>query len=496
MYKTTVHAAAMRAAWLLAPLTAMVLCAGVIRAEPTTLPNGFHFRPNKGAFADAIPFYWKGTYHVFYLWAGRGGTTWEHLSSTDLLHWQEHPTALRPGAKGTPDADSIFTGSIIERDGTFHAFYTGWNPAHATHREQIMHATSSDLVAWTKHPEHTFHADGTVYQDAGGKDFRDPFVFRHVASGKYVMLLFARKMPDGGGVVGRYVSDDLLTWTPAEPLAGAQAGECPDWFESDGREYLLLSRGGMWWASAGALHQTWQVPKVPQLDTPLLYAVKRLYDGKRHVAFGFVRDLKGESDLGAQNWGGTMGLPREVYRDERGELRVRPVAELARVFDKSAWSLTAAAPLYDARAGEWKHENGVLSGKGGVVSLAVNAPADYLLRVSAKCSPIARVQIRFRDQGPHGGGYSLVIDRRHQTTELRAPLHTFERGTPLANDRPVTVEAYVLGNIIECFVNDAHAFTTRAYDFRTGALSITVDEGGATLTELDIRTVGGRGDER
>lgn len=88
---------------------------------------------------------------------------------------------------------------------------------------------------------------------------------------------------------------------------------------------------------------------------------------------------------------------------------------------------------------------------------------------------------------PRGGGYSLVIDRLHQTTELRAPLHVFARATPIPNDEPVRVQAFVLGNIIECFVNDAHAFTTRAYDFPTGDLSLTADEGGATITELNLR---------
>ena len=49
----------------------------------------------------------------------------------------------------------MFTGCVIERDGVFHIFYTGHNETfRGTDRpdEAIMHATSPDLVHWTKHP--------------------------------------------------------------------------------------------------------------------------------------------------------------------------------------------------------------------------------------------------------------------------------------------------------------------------------------------------------
>ncbi len=464
---------------------ASVLSGRAFGAEDARWPNGIHYRPEKGAFADAIPFFWKGTYHVFYLHAGLGGTTWDHIASTDLLHWQELPAALKPGTHDAPDGDCVFTGSIFEHDGVFHAFYTGWNPSDPNHREQIMHATSPDLAVWTKHPELTFHADGAVYQDDHGKDFRDPLVFWNEATKEFWMLLYARRTSDGMGVTAVWTSSDLLAWRPASPVEGMDAGECPDYFEFGGRPYILNSRGGMWWQSAASLREVWQKPKVPKLDTPLLYAVKRLFDGKRHIAFGFVRDLEGGRDFGAMNWGGTMCLPREVFRSSQGDLRVRPVAELDLAFGDPIYSLTDAEPAFDSRAGEWKLESGELRGRGDV-SVAIKAPADYMLRATVKSSPIARIEFRFRDQGPEAGGYSLVIDREHQISEIRGPLHVFVRTTPIPSDAPVRVQAFVIGNIIECFVNDEIAFTTRAYDFPAGGLSITCNEGGATISELTI----------
>lgn len=447
--------------------------------------TGVHYRPGEGSFADAIPFFWEGTYHVFYLRGGIGGCTWEHLSSADLVNWKEHPTALAPGEPDAPDGESIFTGSVLERDGRFHAFYTGWNPKHPSHREQIMHATSQDLNAWTKHPQHTFHADGKTYQDNDGKDFRDPFVFWNARAKEYWMLLYARRTSDGRGVIGRYGSDNLTTWQPMPPLNCGSAGECPDLFPIGDRWYLLMSRGGMWAASSERLDGRYEPPKVAHLDTPMLYAVKRLFDGERHIGFGFVRDLKDESDFGNMLWGGTMCLPREIYEAEAGRLEVRPVDEVVRAFSHKVWDLETQ-PSPQVRAGEWKYDGSVLHAKGDHVAAAFSVPRDYMLLLEAKPSPIGKMIVRFRDQGPAGGGYSLAIDMLHQTTELRGPLYTYERGTPIDRDKPVRVRAFAHGTILECFVNDAHAFTSRCYDFPDGDLSIQANDGRLAMKRLEV----------
>ena len=63
---------------------------------------------------------WKGRYHLFYIFQDadlpRGGHCWGHASSTDLLHWVHHPTALAP-APEDPDT-GIFSGNgFIDKDG-------------------------------------------------------------------------------------------------------------------------------------------------------------------------------------------------------------------------------------------------------------------------------------------------------------------------------------------------------------------------------------------
>jgi len=73
---------------------------------------GYHFVIPEG---QAMPFdpngaiYWKGRYHLFYIFQDSRGHNWGHVSSTDLFHWRHHPTGLVSG---------MFSGNcFINKDG-------------------------------------------------------------------------------------------------------------------------------------------------------------------------------------------------------------------------------------------------------------------------------------------------------------------------------------------------------------------------------------------
>ena len=183
-----------------------------VAVEPYADP--IHYRPQVGVLADTIPFYWKGEYHVFYLHGRVGNVPWEHIASADLVHWRELPTALvANGAPDGPDGQHIYTGSVIERNGVFHAFYTGWNQNNPHGREFVMHATSQDLIHWTKHPQDIFGPDGVLYANHKDRDFRDPYVFWNAETKTYSMVLCANSLTGGGP--GMAVSNDLKSWQPA-----------------------------------------------------------------------------------------------------------------------------------------------------------------------------------------------------------------------------------------------------------------------------------------
>lgn len=116
-----------------------------------------HHVPSTG---DTIAFFGKGVYHLFILKDGG----WQHLTSTDLLNWKELPMALTKGEPTDADGEYCFTGDIIEHEGTYHIFYPGVNRNHPKGAMQMMHATSKDLINFTKHPEENWGPDGIHYK--------------------------------------------------------------------------------------------------------------------------------------------------------------------------------------------------------------------------------------------------------------------------------------------------------------------------------------------
>ena len=70
----------------------------------------YHFVPPEGRWNDLNGMlYWRGRYHIGYLQKIRNApgerdfSSWQHVSSRDLVHWRYHPASLREplaGAKG------------------------------------------------------------------------------------------------------------------------------------------------------------------------------------------------------------------------------------------------------------------------------------------------------------------------------------------------------------------------------------------------------------
>lgn len=444
--------------------------------EPYTSP--LHYRPTAGALADTIPFFWKGEYHIFYLRANIGKVPWEHIVSTDLIHWRELPTALvADGDPNGPDGENMFTGSVIEKDGGFHIFYTGHNPRNPQGFEQVMHATSADLIHWTKHAEHAVRADGVTYRNS---DFRDPYVLWNEAAHAYWMILCARDAKTGHPVQGVAESTDLVAWRqiaplPYDPPLGEGTAECPDLFRIGARWYLIHSpsAGTTDVRYADAVGGTYHRPEPFVIDTPLLYAAKRMFDGKRHVLTGWIRDLGGETDGGDFRWGGDQCVPREVYPGPRGQLYFRPVPEAVALFTRTV--LDTATDLGQAA--------------GQPAQRAWNVPDNYMLSCRVKMDPAATFTLALRRGDDPAAGYRLILRPAAGEASIESPRFHYPRKIDLDATRPNTLRVFVQGPIIECFVNDAYAFTCRAYDYRSGKLGLAVQGGQARVESLTVKTM-------
>lgn len=426
------------------------------------------FRPRMGLVGDAIPFYWKGKYHVFYL----GESRWDHIVSTDLVHWTELPAALVPGTDPLgPDGEACWTGSIVEHKGLFHLFYTGKNMRHEPGDQKVMVATSTDLVHWTKDPSRTFYADGAIYwsKPVNGpaepliyhhQAFRDPDVFWNRSAGEWWLMLHALLADKVTPCLGLYASHDLVRWTARQPLERYPNGaslDCPH----------AAPIGDRWFVIAADHHYTtapdpagpYPAGMVP-FEEGDLFVPKTLFDGKRRLLWGWVADLENHDDAGGGRWGGTLSMAHEIYADTEGRLRSRPPAEIVKHFARTVASATAA--------GAWE------------------TPTDYMLDAKLGLPAGGRAAVTFRGiEGDPKSGFRLEIDARQGRLTLRSPYREFKQAYQPVHGGVAHVTAFVLDDIIECFVDDAYAFTMRAYQ-RTGTRLAIDCEGGASVTAMKV----------
>lgn len=198
----------------------------------------YHFSPPEKWMNDPNGMvYYQGEYHLFYqyypdstVW---GPMHWGHAVSKDLVSWEHLPIALYPDSLGY-----IFSGSAVVDWENTSGFGTTENPPmvaiftyHDPNREGetnfqyqgIAYSTDKGRT-WVKYDQNP------VLSEASSVDFRDPKVFWHIQSSKWVMILAE------GNQVGFYGSSDLKTWESLSKFGadqGSHSGvwECPDLFQ-------------------------------------------------------------------------------------------------------------------------------------------------------------------------------------------------------------------------------------------------------------------------
>lgn len=216
----------------------------------------FHFSPDSMWMNDPNGMvYYEGEYHLFYqhypdstVW---GPMHWGHAVSEDLVHWEHLPIALYPDSLGY-----IFSGSaVVDWNNTSGLGEEGQPPLIAifTHHDPEGEKAGKDdfqyqSIAYSLDRGRTWEKYGgnPVLPNPGTKDFRDPKVFWHEDSDRWVMIFAA------GDHVQLYNSPNLIDWTYLSDFGqgiGGHGGvwECPDLFplqvdgEGESMWVLLLS---------------------------------------------------------------------------------------------------------------------------------------------------------------------------------------------------------------------------------------------------------------
>ena len=282
-------------------------------AHPT-FTMGSPFDPNPALF-------YKGRYHLHYIYKNRTGFVFGHVSSKDMVRWKWHPTVLAPPNTG----HGMFSGTgFLTKDGEAAAVYHG----QGSGRNWIVYARGSTMDEWST-PEVMLPRDeaGNLMENVR---YFDPDIW--LMDGKYYGLN-ARSSKEAPTIMK---SDNLKDWTFIgellhpdfdEKKLGVKMGEdisCPNFFKL-GNKWVLVCishRLGCRYfigdfkneqflpeqhALMGGLSNRYFAPE--SLLTP---------DGRRvNWAWFFGGQTKG-----------VQALPMEMELPNDGVMRFRPIREL------------------------------------------------------------------------------------------------------------------------------------------------------------------------
>lgn len=278
--------------------------------------------------------------HAFYLMAPQslGDPNLRHINArighsisrngTDWTHLQD---AFSPSEVFAFDDQAIWTGSIVQKDGLWHMFYTGICTETKERVQAVGHATSRDLLTWTratstpilraKAPYCTLAANGVEH-------FRDPWVF--MFDDCWHMLVTSNE-GSGWGTIAHATSDDLLEWTLHAPLvqdSKLRQIEVTETLCIDGQWVLLFCAGGPDIHREGipSGFGTYCVPAAGPIGpfdldkieffAPGIYAARAVEFQGKWMLFGFL-------DSGEPGgFQGVIGNPRELRLTNRGTLEL------------------------------------------------------------------------------------------------------------------------------------------------------------------------------
>ena len=319
-----------------------------------TLRPQFHFSSQKNWINDPNGMvYYDGEYHLYFQhnptgikW---GNMTWGHAVSTDMIHWKQLPHAILPYGKST-----IFSGSAVVdeqnvlgkqvgKNKTIVAIYTAWGNGQAG--------------AYSTDKGRTFQLinNGKPIVQATGinKGERDPYIFWHEASKKWIMVLWIKRAAKEGsdedkmGKVRIYTSDNLTEWTMASDFDRDWVYECMNLVElpvdgNDNNKKWVVFDAGFHYEVGDFDGKTLTTDKKTlQGDFGKGFYAAQTFnnspDGRR-VLIGWMTNSNGADEQKGMPFSGQFSFPSKLdLRNTKDGLRLYrwPIKEIESLYSKT-----------------------------------------------------------------------------------------------------------------------------------------------------------------
>jgi sucrose-6-phosphate hydrolase SacC (GH32 family) len=444
--------------------------------------------------------FWKGRYHIFYPFFPGGVNYWGHLSSTDLVYWTCHPTAITI-APGDPDRHAFAGGSMVNRDGVPTLIYNGLEAGAC-----IATSTDDGLIHWTKHP-----ANPVIPIPKEGSPEFGKYTMWDLCGwvdGEYHYCLSGGNRKETGDIAWVFRSRDLVNWEYLHPFYTSErrwTGEeedcsCPDFFPLGDKHVLMFishARGTQYYIGRYE-NETFYPERHGRMNWPggACFAQESLVDDKgRRIFWAWAPDQRTRQRALASGWAGVLTMPRVLSLGPDGNMRINPPEELAvlrydhRHRDNVKLAAEAEMILEDVTGDclELAFDVDMGSAKEFVVKVCCSPdgqeqtaiicnPAAKTLSIDASRSTISKEVVT---PYPHNfmafyADNPLVEGRQ----DVRLQVAPFE----LAAGERLELRVFLDRSILEVFANGRQCLTQRIYPDRADSLGVSLAARGGALT--------------
>jgi beta-fructofuranosidase len=340
----------------LCDLAAAPLAAAAAPAVPNAAAFPiYHYKAASGSWFGDVngPIYHDGWFHIFFQWRmpDNPKICWGHARSRDLIDWEHLPVAIAPrGAQGSWSGATVVTAAgpriLFTSDG-----------------QQSGSRGSRDLIHWQPMNQEPV-MPRSLHESKGVKisGWRDPFIWKH--QGAYYACLGGSAAGQGYVSLYKTTSEELDDWEFVGPLfihPDSPDNACPNFFKVGNKWVLLMSRHRPhvedWFVG------NWN-PETLRFEpdthgmlgyNEATFATQGLcHPDGRVIYWNTMHQWRGANK--PLDWPGCASLPRELSIAADNTLRIKPLAELARLrgehFHAEAIALSDATKILEGLTGD------------------------------------------------------------------------------------------------------------------------------------------------
>ena len=472
----------------------------------------YHFVPPEGRWNDVNgTVFWKGRYHTGYLQKIPNGpgerdfSSWQHVSSRDLLHWRYHKASLREPLKGSRgdyfNSGDVMAGAdvptiITNMPGRGICIYQ----CHDDNLDDWVPLAENPVIPLDPGPEGD--RDEVLQQAAGVRDLRP----QRLEGGRYVYYALIGNKNHRPGYEGDstslFRSSDLREWEYVGPFYKSDRKwteeiedcACSNFFPFGDRHMLLMHTHQPYGKAQyyiGRYENEQFYPEVhgqlSHLGSLVAGPETLLDDRGRRIFWGWVREARGHN-WERFGWNSIMTLPWQFTPADDNTLLIDPVEELR-------------ALRYEGR----RHDDVTLS-EGEVMTL--DAFESDCMEIKLTIEPNDASRFGMKLLCSPGGEEETVVtydadsqqfvvdfERASQNEDLSygRDLRDHSRGVrqqivpfPLERGAKLDIDVFVDRSIIEVFVNSRVCIVQRVYPIRDDSKGIRLFTEDGPIAVRDI----------